>query len=530
MKSVVKLIMVGVAITTALFASYWWGTTQSQSSSDTAIFETASTEKKILYYRNPMGLPDTSPVPKKDPMGMDYLPVYEGEESPSDQTIIKISTEKIQMLGVLTETATLRELTRTIRAVATIQADERKLYTLVTKFEGWIQRLYVNTTGQAVRKGDALMDVYSPELITAQQEYLIAIRGLQSTADSNSDVQASMQRLVASALQKLRNWDIAETELQRLQQTGEVRQYMTLRSKADGVVLDKKAVMGQRFMPGEVLYQIADLSSVWVLADVFEQDLGMVHQGQVATIRVEAYPNKVFNGEIAFIYPTVTPETRTAIVRVVLPNPDGLLKPAMYARVEFTSSHSKDKVLAIPDSAVLDTGTRRVVLVDLGAGRFEPRTVKLGMHADGYAEVLGGINAGEIVVVKANFLIDAESNLKAVLSGLGHGGHQLTDEKKETGTGSFVKASPSKTHRGEGTINAMDFAHATVTLAHGPIASLQWPSMIMDFRVFDPALLHSLKTGQKVAFEIAEESAGEYIIVHIQPADLSLGTTAHGGH
>ncbi len=261
-------------------------------------------------------------------------------------TIVKISTEKIQMLGVRTETATLRELTRTIRAVATIQADERKLYTLVTKFEGWIQRLYVNTTGQAVRKGDALMDVYSPDLITAQQEYLIALRGLQSTADSDSDVRASMQRLVASALQKLRNWDIAETELQRLQQTGEVRQYMTLRSKADGVVLEKKAVMGQRFMPGEVLYQIADLSSVWILADVFEQDLGMVHQGQVATIRVEAYPNKVFNGEIAFIYPMVTTETRTAIVRVVLPNPDGLLKPAMYARVEFASSHSKDKVLA----------------------------------------------------------------------------------------------------------------------------------------------------------------------------------------
>ena len=339
-----------------------------------------------------------------------------------------------------------------------------------------------------------------------------------------------MQRLVTSALQKLRNWDIAETELQHLQQTGEVRQYMTLRSKADGVVLEKKAVMGQRFMPGEVLYQIVDLSSVWMLADVFEQDLGMVHQGQVATIRVDSYPNKVFNGEIAFIYPTVTPETRTAIVRVVLPNPDGLLKPAMYARVEFASSHSKDKVLAIPDSAVLDTGTRRVVLVDLGAGRFEPRTVKLGMHADGYAEVLGGINAGETIVVKANFLIDAESNLKAVLSGFGHGGHQQPDEKKETGTGSFVKTSPSKTHRGEGTINAIDFSHATVTLAHGPITSLQWPSMTMDFHVSDPALLRSLKLGQQVIFEIAEESAGEYAIVHIQPADSSLGTNAHGGH
>ncbi|MEK6735622.1 MAG: efflux RND transporter periplasmic adaptor subunit, partial [Pseudomonadota bacterium] len=262
MKSITKLSIVGIVVTVALFAGYWWGSMQSQSSIGATTSETASTGKKILYYRNPMGLPDTSPVPKRDAMGMDYLPVYEGEESPSDQVIVKISTEKIQKLGVRTETATLRELTRTIRAVATIQADERKLYTLVTKFEGWVQRLYINTTGQVVKKGDALMDVYSPDLITAQQEYLIAVRGLQSTADSDSDVRASMQRLVTSALQKLRNWDIAETELQRLQQTGEVRQYMTLRSKADGVVLEKKAVMGQRFMPGEVLYQIADLSSV----------------------------------------------------------------------------------------------------------------------------------------------------------------------------------------------------------------------------------------------------------------------------
>ncbi|SEF50619.1 efflux RND transporter periplasmic adaptor subunit [Nitrosomonas ureae] len=520
MSLMIKPVWAGIALIVTLAAGYWWGYTQSKTAvTTTATAITNGGERKILYYRNPMGLPDTSPVPKKDPMGMDYLPVYDGDEAPSDQRIVAISTEKVQKLGVRTETAELRELIRTVRAVATVQTDERKQYTVVIKFEGWIQRLYVSTTGQAVRKGDALMDVYSPDLIAAQQEYLIAARGLQSVADGAPDVRAAMQRLVASALQKLRNWDVAESELRHLQQTGEVRQYLTLRSKADGVVLEKKVIEGQRFMPGEVLYQIADLSSVWMLADVFEQDLGMIHSGQPVTLRVDAYPDKIFNGEVAFINPVVTPETRTAIVRIVLANPDGLLKPAMYARAEFASFHRKDKVLTVPDSAVLDTGTRRVVLVDLGTGRYEPRTVKLGMHADGYAEVLGGLRAGEAVVVKANFLIDAESNFKSALNSFGHTTYYPVSGEQEIAPSSAVLSASQVQYRGEGSIEAIDFSHATVTLAHGPIASLKWPAMVMDFRVQEPLLLQAFKPGQKVIFEIAEESAGEFVIVRIQPAD-----------
>ena len=519
MKSIVKLLLLALTVAALMSAGYWWGSTQSQKSAHGDTVQPEKT-KKILYYRNPMGLPDTSPVPKRDPMGMDYLPVYDGDEPPSDLNVVTISTEKVQKLGVRTEAAILRELIRTVRAVATVQIDERKQYTVATKFEGWIHRLYVNTTGQSVKKGDALMDVYSPELITAQQEYLIAVRGLQSVADSNADVRAAMQRLIAGALQKLRNWDIAEAELRRLQQTGEVQQYMTLRAKVDGVVLEKQAVMGQRFMPGEMLYQIADLSSVWMLADVFEQDLGLIHPGQLATVRIDAYPDKVFSGEVAFIYPAVTPETRTAIVRIILSNPDGLLKPAMYAHVEFASFHSKNKVFTVPDSAVLDTGTRRVVLIDLGTGRFEPRTVKLGTHADGYAEVLGGLRAGEAVVVKANFLIDAESNFKNALSGFGQN-HQ------ETSTSEQIASASRMTYHGEGTIKAIDLAHATVTLAHGPIESLQWPAMTMDFRFLEPALLQSFKPGQKISFEMAEESAGEFVLVRMEAAD---GAHNHGRH
>jgi Cu(I)/Ag(I) efflux system membrane fusion protein len=525
-KTIAKLIAVIAVAVTALAAGYWWGSakplTPALNPPETSITEGKGKGKgKILYYRNPMGHPDTSPVPKKDSMGMDYLPVYEGEP-PSDNSVVKISTEKIQKLGVRTEVVALRELTRTVRAVATVQADERRLYTVAPKFEGWIQRLYVNTTGQAVRKGDALMDVYSPELITAQHEYLIARKGMQSVEGSGLEVRAGMQRLSENALQRLRNWDISDTDLQTLQEEGQIRRYVTLRSPASGAVIEKPAIQGKRFMPGEVLYQIADLSKVWMLADVFEQDLGIVQRGQSATIRMDAYPDKVFNGEVTFVYPTVMPETRTAKVRIELPNAQGLLKTAMYGRVEFASTHSKNKVLTVPDSAVLDTGIRRLVLVDLGGGRFEPRTVKLGIHADGYAEVLGGLEAGETVVVSANFLIDAESNLKAALGGFGHPPPGSTPgESGQAKPGASVTApgaAPAPaSHHGVGNIKEMDWAHATVTIAHDPIASLNWPAMTMDFRAKDPALLRSLKPGQKVDFEIVEESAGEYVIIRIQP-------------
>jgi Cu(I)/Ag(I) efflux system membrane fusion protein len=378
---------------------------------------------RILYYRHPMGLPDRSPVPKTMADGMAYIPVYERDEAEAASGLVKISPDKVQKLGVKTELAAPRELVRTVRAVATVQADERRLHTVAPRFEGWIQTLYVNTTGQTVSKGQPLMDIYSPDLITAQQEYLIAVSGMQSAEDGSAEARASMHRLMESALQRLRNWGISEAELKQLQKNGKTRQYLTLRSQANGVVLEKPSIEGQRFMAGEMLYQIADLSSVWLLAEVFEQELGLVRQGQTAKIYVDAYPDKVFTGTVTFIYPTVTPETRTAKVRIELPNPAGLLKPAMYARAEFASSRSKDQVLTVPDSAVLDTGTRQLVLVQRSEGQFEPRPVKLGMRADGLVEVLDGIQAGDRVVVSANFLIDADSNLKAALGAFGGHGH-----------------------------------------------------------------------------------------------------------
>jgi len=374
-------------------------------------------KRKVLYYRNPMGLTDTSPIPKQDAMGMDYIPVYADEEAPAGQ--VRISLDKVQKLGVKTELVSSRELARTVRAVGQFQMDERRLSSVTTKFEGYIEKLYVNATGQPVKRGQPLMEVYSPELVSAQEEYLIAWSGRQSLRNGTQESQTGVGQLAEGALKRLRNWDISEAQLQRLQKEGKATRTLTLYSPASGVVLEKAAVQGMRFMPGEPLFKITDLSAIWLLAEVFEQDLALVHVGQSVKISVDAYPDKGLTGKIAYIYPTVTPETRTAKVRVELANPGGMLRPDMYASLQLASGHGKAKALTVPDSAVIDSGTRQVVLVQRTEGLFEPREVKLGMRSDGYVEVLQGLSEGENVAVRANFLIDAESNLKAALGSFG---------------------------------------------------------------------------------------------------------------
>ena len=264
-----------VAVAATLAAGYWLGARNSAvpEAAPSAGATTGKSERKVLFYRNPMGLPDTSPVPKKDPMGMDYVPVFEGGEPPAKAGTVKISLDKVQLLGVRTEPAAERELRRAIEAVGTIQANERLLYKVTPRFEGWIEKLHVNTTGQAVARGQPLMEVYSPELIIAQDEYLIALRATEDTRAVGAEAQAVMQRLGEGVLRRLRNWGISETELDTLRKEGKARQLLTYRSPVAGVVLQKPSVQGMRFMPGEALYEIADLSSVWLVAEVFERDL-----------------------------------------------------------------------------------------------------------------------------------------------------------------------------------------------------------------------------------------------------------------
>jgi Cu(I)/Ag(I) efflux system membrane fusion protein len=518
-------------VTALLFAvgsGYWVGSTRVGAGDTAAVAVSPATgpaagnasaqkPRKLLYYRNPMGLADTSPTPKKDSMGMDYIAVYEGEDEGAAAGELKISTEKVQKLGVKTEPAALRELARKVTAAGRVEIDERRLHNVAPKFEGWVELLHVNATGQPVGRGQPLFDVYSPELVSAQREYVVAAKGVAALKDAGAELQNGMRQLADASLVRLRNWDISEEQIKALAAGGEAKRTLTFRSPVGGVVLEKKAVAGMRFMPGEMLYQIADLSSVWVLADVFERDIAQVKAGQKVRLSINAYPDKSFTGTVAYIYPTLKVETRTIPVRIELANPGGLLKPAMYASVELAAGVA-DRVLTVPVTAVIDSGTRQVVLVGKGAGRFEPREVKLGARSDDYVEVRDGIRDGEPVVVAANFLIDAESNLKAALGGL-------------TAAAAPAAGVPSKaaSHQAEGKLDAIDAQGGTVTITHGPVASLKWPAMTMDFTLANAALLGSLKPGATVSLTFVERKPGEWVIVKLDGAGASR-PAAHQGH
>lgn len=361
-----------------------------------------NTGKRILYYRNPMGLPDTSPVPKKDSMGMDYVPVYEGEAD--DGSMVKIPPGKLQRTGVRSQSVERRVITRPVRAPASVQLDERRVTVVALRSEGFIEQVEPVTTGARVRKGQPLMRLYSPEIAAASAQYLSLL------AQSSS----SGPLLAEGARRRLENLNVPPEVTAEIDRTRKVPLTITWPAPREGVILERTVIDGMRAPPGEVLFRIADLSLVWVLADVPEHDLGAVRLGQPVTVRSHAQPGRTFTGRVDLIYPQVSKETRTARVRVELPNPDGVLLPDMYGDIEIASG-SDQPVIAVPDSAVIDSGIRQVVIVDKGEGRFEPREVKVGARGSGFVEIREGVMEGDQVVTAANFLIDAESNLKAAL-------------------------------------------------------------------------------------------------------------------
>ena len=368
-----------------------------------------SGDHRILYYRNPMGLPDTSPKPKNDSMGMAYIPVYADEGSQDDPPgTVRITPGRLQTLGVRTEAAEMRSSAgRTIRAVGTLQFDERRLATVTTRVPGWIEHLAVAANGDPVKRGQVLAEIYAPDMVASEEEYLIA---------------AQMGGAIGSAsLQRLRALNIPDEEITRLRRSGRSARRIPVVAQADGVVIDKPVQEGMRVDAGEALYRTADLSSLWLIAQVQEQDLGAIVPGQTARATFVAFPGRSFEGRVEFVYPSLSTDTRTARVRIVLPNPDGVLRAAMFANVQIEAAPASASVLTVPDSAVLDSGTRQVVLLSAGEGRFQPRTVTLGVHGDGWVQVTDGIKPGDRVVVGANFLIDAESNLRAALQGFGSG-------------------------------------------------------------------------------------------------------------
>ena len=362
----------------------------------------AAGEKRILYYRNPMGLPDTSSTPKKDSMGMDYLPVYDGADT--DSSTVTVSAGKIQRSGVKTTRATLSSVSQPILVPGVVEHDERKVSVISVRADAFVEKVFNVTTGAAIKAGEPLVTVYSKEFLAAGALY---------AADLGF---AGKEKAKGSRL-RLQNLGAPAEFIAEIEKSGAVPSSATLASPRSGVVLERMAIDGMMAAAGETLFRIADTSSVWIIADVPEYELASVQRGAAATVRFRSLPGRVFSGKVDEIYPEIQAETRTAKIRVELLNPDGAMIAHMYADVEIAAGGGA-AVVTVPDSAVIDSGDRQVVIVDLGEGRFEPRDVQLGMRGAGMVEIRQGVAEGETVVVSANFLIDAESNLKAALSAL----------------------------------------------------------------------------------------------------------------
>lgn len=358
--------------------------------------------KPPRLYRNPMGAPDTSTVPKKDSMGMDYIAVCDEAAEPegTPDGTVKISIDRVQRLGVRSEEVAERALVRSIRAFASVQYDERRQSVIAPRFGGWIEKLRASATGDVVTRGQPLFEIYSPELNVLQQEFLLA-RNLQGPSGIGDS--------------RLRNMDYPEAELEKLRRGDRPQRTIAIPAPSSGTVVEKMAVEGMRFQPGETLFRIVDTSVMWVVAEVYEQDLAFVKVGDMARVAVNAWPDRPFDGRVTFIYPSVGKESRTARLRIEVDNAQGLLRADMAATVGIEAPIA-GRWVSVPDSAVIDSGKRQIVLVERGEGRYEPRPVKLGARVAGYAQVLEGLAAGERVVVSATFLIDAESNLRAALA------------------------------------------------------------------------------------------------------------------
>lgn len=364
--------------------------------------------RRILYYRNPMGLPDTSPVPKKDPMGMDYQPVYADEEE--DGGLIKLALGKIQRSGVRSEPVRRQPIASKIRVPGSIQLDERRVAIVATRSEAFIEKVADVTTGDVVAKGRPLMRLYSPAVAAAAADYLVA-----STSPS-----ASGPSILEGARRRMENLAVPAELYAEIARSRKVPTAFSWPSPRDGVVLERNVVDGMRAEAGQMLFRIADLSVVWALVDVAEHDYARLHVGQIVTLQARGLPEKTFSGQVAVIYPQINKETRTTRVRIELANPGLVLRPDMYVDAEIAAGDAA-KVATAPESAVIDTGKRQIVILDKGEGRFEPREVKIGRRGDGLVEIREGVKEGENVVVAANFLIDAESNLKSALSGMRQG-------------------------------------------------------------------------------------------------------------
>ncbi|MBI4817429.1 MAG: efflux RND transporter periplasmic adaptor subunit [Deltaproteobacteria bacterium] len=378
-------------------------------------------ERRVLFYRSPMDPKQTSPTPRKDEMGMDYLPVYVDEAGgvgtvPGLATV-EIDTNRQQLIGLNTIQVARGAVGGAWRTVGRVAIDETRVRHINVKISGFVERVFVDFVGKKVRNGDPLFTIYSPDLLSAQEEYLLALKTKGALSKAGGSATNDGDDLVAAALRKLALWDVPVSEIDRVERSGQPSKTLTFYSPLDGVVTKKDVVEGMKLDAGAMPYEIVDLSSVWVLADVYERELRFVKEGMAARLELNAFPNRDFKGKVVFLDPLLDPKTRTVKVRLTFPNPTGELRPEMFGEVILLGVPYLG--LRIPPDAVIDSGTEKVVFVAIGEGKFQPRRVMLGQSDGTHVEVSSGLTEGELVVTRANFLIDSESRLRASLAGMG---------------------------------------------------------------------------------------------------------------
>ncbi len=394
----------------------------------------ATPHKKKIMYRSTMNPNEVSSMPGKDSMGMEMVP-FEVEESTSavpGLATVSITPAARERMGLTFGTVEKRVLARDVRTSARIVADETRLYRVTTKVEGWVDKLFVSYPGQEVKKGDPMLTIYSPELVSAEQEFLIAVRARQKLAASqDADAIEGSETLVSSARRRLQLWDISDAQIERLETTGQVEKYITLYAPADGWVTEKNVLAGQKIMPGDSLLVVTDLTKVWGDADIYESDLPYVKVGMAIKVTLPYLSGRVFKGEVSFLYPYLDPATRTLKARLEIDNSELLLKPQMYANARL--SYELGEKLAIPEAAVMSTGERVYAFKDAGDNNLVPVEIKVGLRSDGWYELISGLNDGDRVVTSANFLVDSESSMKAAIEAL-------------SGTGADSAAAPTGQH------------------------------------------------------------------------------------
>ena len=374
----------------------------------------AATEREVLFYRNPMNPNITSPVPAQDEMGMDYIPVYADADESSGDVVgtVKIDPVTVQNIGVRSAQAERRVLSRRVRAVGRVDYDEERLARLHPKVDGWVEKLMVEKTGEQVKKGTILLEFYSPQLVSSQQEYLLALSNYENLKDSPfDDISEGAEEMIRSTRERLELLDVPAHQIKELEQSRKIKKALHIHSPFDGIVMNMGVREGQYIGPKTELYMLADLSEVWVYVDIYEYELPWITVGDEADMRVAAVPGKTFTGKVTYIYPYMESETRTIRIRMEFDNTELLLKPNMFANVTVHAGQRVEAVV-VPSEAIVRSGSREQVFLVRGAGKFEPRNITVGLSADGFTQVLEGVEPGDEVVTSSQFLIDSESKLR----------------------------------------------------------------------------------------------------------------------